>query len=87
MPNPTFTFGPSCRRLTLGAAVSATFGTLALVAGGMPAGYAADDGVALHFIDDRLHAAVASRPDAFAYRVELVAGRVVETVLPTRLIA
>src|SRR5262249_41210525 len=56
----------------------------ALIARGLPAGYAADDGAALHFIDDRLHAVVASRPDVHAYRVELKDGRVVETALPTR---
>jgi len=56
----------------------------ALVANGFPAGYAADDGVALHFVDDALHAVVSSRPNAAAYRVELVDGRVSETALATR---
>jgi peptidase E len=48
---------------------------------GMPAGYASDDGAALHFVDDRLHAVVTSRPGARAHRVELVAGAVHETPL------
>jgi dipeptidase E len=46
---------------------------------GMVAGYASDDGAALHFVDDRLERVVASRPGARAHRVELVDGRVVET--------
>ena len=37
----------------------------------MPAGVAADDGVALHFTDGRLHRIVSSREQARAYRVEL----------------
>lgn len=36
----------------------------------LPDGYAADDGVGLHFVDDRLSAIVSSRPTAKAYRVE-----------------
>jgi dipeptidase E len=55
-----------------------------LIADGLPAGYAADDGVALHFVDDKLHEVVASRPSAQAYRVELQGGRVVETALAPR---
>ncbi len=56
----------------------------ALVANGFPAGYAADDGVALHFVDDALHAVVSSRPDGSAYRVELIADEVRETRMPAR---
>ncbi|HEU0114125.1 MAG TPA: peptidase E [Thermomicrobiales bacterium] len=42
-----------------------------LVASGeLPAGYAADDGVALHYVGERLVRVVSSRPDARAYRVE-----------------
>ena len=48
------------------------------------AGYAADDGAALHFAGATLAEAVSSRPEAGAYRVEHVAGRVVETRLPVR---
>lgn len=46
-------------------------------------GYAADDGVALHFIDQQLHKVVSSRPTAKAYRVEFdenVIERELETV-------
>src|ERR671933_486869 len=40
-----------------------------LVRGGFPAGYAADDGVGVHFVGTELHAVVASEPRATAYRV------------------
>jgi dipeptidase E len=57
-----------------------------LIADGFPAGYAADDGAALHFSgSDELAAVVASRDGARAFRVERgVGGGVVETPLPTR---
>jgi peptidase E len=41
-----------------------------LVGDGFPAGYAADDGAALHFVGTELREVVASRDGAFAYRVE-----------------
>jgi peptidase E len=41
-----------------------------LVANGFPSGYAADDGVALHFVGTELHEVVSSRPEARGYRVE-----------------
>ena len=44
-------------------------------------GYAADDGVGLHFIDDRLENIVSSRTQATAYRVEKVGDTIVETLL------
>ncbi|WP_374352276.1 Type 1 glutamine amidotransferase-like domain-containing protein [Chitinimonas sp.] len=37
--------------------------------GAMPDSWAADDGAALHFIDEQLHRAVCSRPDAKAWRI------------------
>lgn len=46
-------------------------------------GYAADDATGLHFIGDQLHRVVSARPNATAYRVELVDGEVRETRLPT----
>lgn len=55
-----------------------------LVAAGLPGGWAADDGAALHFRGTELVEAVSSRPAAGAYRVELVDGRVVEHRLPVR---
>ena len=54
------------------------------VAEGLPAGLAADDGAAAHFVDGALHAAVSSRPDAGLYRVERCGAQVLETPLPTR---
>jgi peptidase E len=59
----------------------------ALVASGdLPAGFACDDYAAVHVIGTELHAAVASRPDAGAFRVTPGEGGVVEDALPvTRL--
>lgn len=54
------------------------------IAGGIQAGYAADDGAALHFCGENLIEVVSSRPEASAYRVELISERVVETRLPVR---
>jgi dipeptidase E len=44
-------------------------------------GYAADDGVGLHFVDDKLEKIVSSRPHAKAYRLEMLNVTVTETVL------
>ncbi len=54
------------------------------LAGGMPAGYAADDGAALHFRGRELAGAVSSRRSALAYRVALRDGQIVEEPLATR---
>ena len=51
---------------------------------GLPGGYAADDGAALHFRGTELVEVVSSRENASAYRVELVDGRVRESPLETR---
>jgi dipeptidase E len=48
---------------------------------GMRPGFAAEDGVALHFRRTRLEQVVSSRPDGRAYRVEPVDGVVVEAPL------
>ena len=53
-----------------------------LVDGGFPPGYAADDGVALHFVGTELHEVVSTRPGATAYRVEPGS----ETALDARLL-
>jgi dipeptidase E len=54
------------------------------IGNGMRAGYAADDGAALHFCGLNLVDVVSSRPEAGAYRVELVGRDVTETRLPVR---
>lgn len=54
------------------------------IAAGLPAGFAADDGAALHFQGTRLVEAVSSRQAAAAYRVELDNGEIRETKIPTR---
>jgi dipeptidase E len=51
----------------------------AAVRAGMPGGWAADDGAALHFAGPGLARVVASRPNAGAYRVQRVDGEAVET--------
>jgi dipeptidase E len=53
------------------------------VGDGMRPGYAAEDGVALHFRRTRLERVVSSRPDGCAYRVEPDADGVLETPLET----
>jgi peptidase E len=55
--------------------------------GTLPDGFATDDGVALHFRDQELVAAVADRAGKHAYRVERAeGGEVVETRLEARLL-
>jgi peptidase E len=55
------------------------------VAGGLPPGYGAGDGAALHFVGNELAEVVSSRPCARAAHVSLDAGgRVVERELPVR---
>jgi peptidase E len=55
-----------------------------LVAAGFAAGYAVDDGAALHFVGSRLADVVSSRSGAGAYRVELRDGSLVEERLSVR---
>jgi dipeptidase E len=43
--------------------------------GSLQAGWAADDGVAMHFVNDEIHRAVSSHPEKRAWRVSLVAGK------------
>ncbi len=54
------------------------------IAEGLPGGYAADDGAAVHFAGRTLVGAVSSRPNARAYRVELRNSSVHEEALETR---
>jgi dipeptidase E len=57
-----------------------------LLAGGMPAGYAADAGVGLHFVDGELREVVACEEGSRAYQVELRDGEVVETPIEARVV-
>jgi dipeptidase E len=52
-----------------------------LVSDGMRAGFAADDGVALHFQGTHLERVVSSRPDGAAYHVERIGDEIVERSL------
>jgi peptidase E len=58
-----------------------------LVADGLPAGYAADARVALHFVGGELREILSCKEGSNAYRVELRGGQVVETALTARLVA
>ncbi len=52
--------------------------------GQMSGGLALDDGAAVHFVDDDLQAAIASRPEARVYRVQMTdGGTATETSLAT----
>jgi dipeptidase E len=50
---------------------------------GMRAGYAAEDGAALHFTGAELSRVIASRPEARGYRLDVSGGRVVEMRIAT----
>lgn len=52
--------------------------------GAMKPGLAADDGVALHFIESKLSHVVSSHPKASAYEVRQIGGAVKETRIPAR---
>ncbi len=52
-----------------------------LVREGMPGGFAADDGVALHFHSTELARVVSSRPDGRAYHVKEIGDEVIEAAL------
>ena len=52
-----------------------------LAAGQVTAGYGIDNSVALHFLETELVNVVRSKPDVFAYKVELRQGQVLETVV------
>lgn len=54
--------------------------------GTLPAGFAADDFAAIHFVGRRVFRCIASRPGANVYRVERHRGKVVERTLPTALL-
>jgi len=54
------------------------------VAAGMRGGFAAEDGVALHFRGTQMAGAVSSRPDGRAFHVRASAGRVRESALEVR---
>ena len=55
-----------------------------LLRDGLAAGYAADAGVGLHFVNGELEGAVGCDEDSGAYQLEVVDGEVVETPIPTR---
>ncbi len=97
---PTDSFGPELRPITNGLALL-PYGCgvhydseeqrrpllHSLVADAtLPLSYATDDGTALVYRGTEVHEAIADRPGANAYRIELVGGTVVETVITARLV-
>jgi dipeptidase E len=54
--------------------------------GGLPGGWAADDGVGLLFREERLERVVASRPGAIAQRADAVAGELVRSRIEPELL-
>jgi dipeptidase E len=56
----------------------------AMLEGQIQNGHAADDGAALHFVDERLEVAVSSRSQARGYRLERRDDSVLETPLETK---
>jgi len=54
-----------------------------MIQNGMQAGYAADDGVGLHFVNGELSRVVSSREAARGYRVDCRDGEIAEEILPT----
>jgi peptidase E len=83
LPCLGFLSGSNCPHYDSEPARRPTFRKL-VAAGKILAGVAADDGVALHFIEDRLAHVVSSRPRARGYRVTQVGKRSVERRLATR---
>ena len=57
-----------------------------LLRDGWPAGYAADAGVALHFVNGELRGAVACDEGSRGYRVELVDADLAETPIPAEVV-
>jgi peptidase E len=55
-----------------------------VASGRVPDGVAADDGVALHYVDGKLARVVSSRAKAKGYRLKRSGKRTVEKALPTR---
>jgi peptidase E len=48
------------------------------------AGFAADDGAALHFVNENLEQVISSRVEARGYRIDLQAQEILETPLETQ---
>jgi dipeptidase E len=57
-----------------------------LLKDGLAAGYAADAGVGLHFVNGELREAVACEEGSGAYRLELIDGEVAEAPIPARVL-
>ncbi len=74
MPCLGFLAGSNCPHYDGEAERRPTYERL-IARGEIEPGYACDDGAALHYVGTELRVAIASRPAAHAYRVDLVDGR------------
>jgi dipeptidase E len=83
LPCLAFLEGSNCPHYDSEAQRRPTFHKL-VASGRIPEGVAADDGVALHYVDRRLARTVSSRRQAKAYRVTRSGKRPIERRLPTR---
>jgi peptidase E len=83
MPCLGFLAGANCPHYDSEAARRPTLRRL-VARSALPETLAADDGVALHFVGERLARIVSSRPRAKAFRVRKSRNRAVETRLPTK---
>ena len=83
LPCLGFLAGSNCPHYDSELARRPTFRKL-IARGTLPGGHAADDGVALHYIDERLERVVSSRPRAKGYRLMRSGKRALERALPTR---
>ena len=78
--------GSACPHYDSEAGRRPTFRSL-VASGALADGYAADDGVALHFAGEHLHRVISSRPNARAYRVERVGDQARETEIVPEFLA
>lgn len=53
-----------------------------LIKSGFPAGVAADDGAAIHYVGRKIFRCVSSRPKARTYQVGITRGKVTEDIMP-----
>jgi peptidase E len=83
LPCLGFLEGSNCPHYDSEAQRRPTFQKL-VATGRVPEGVAADDGVALHYVDRRLTRTVSSRRQAKGYRVTRSGKRAIERRLPTR---
>lgn len=86
LPCLGFLPGSACPHYDSEAGRRPTYRSL-VASGALAPGYAADDGVGLHFVGERLHRVLSSRPNARAYRVERMGDQARETEIVPKFLA